>query len=179
MNNLEVARLLLAKGAPVNPKDGLGITPLIVAAWNGDRNAEMVQLLLKHGANPNAATGDAFEIVKNGPLALGRLTAVAGGVPAGQFPGGASAGERRRESARQRYPGSHRAAYLPLRRTMPIPKSSSCCSTKARTGRRRSHGGANTISRRSSTCWGFRSPSPQPLTCRPRKGRRAKRWKRR
>src|SRR6185369_4460095 len=37
VNNLEVARLLLAKGAPADTKDSLGITPLILAAWNGDR----------------------------------------------------------------------------------------------------------------------------------------------
>ncbi len=74
VNNVEVARLLLAKGAAVNTKDVLGITPLIQAAWNGDRNGELVKLLLDHGAEANAATGDAFEVVKNGPLALGHLT---------------------------------------------------------------------------------------------------------
>src|SRR5258706_204168 len=71
VNNLEVAGLLLAKGAVVNTADGGGVTPLIQAAWNGDRNAEMVKLLLDHGAEVNVKTGDTFEVVKNGPILLG------------------------------------------------------------------------------------------------------------
>jgi ankyrin repeat protein len=75
-NNLEVARLLLEKGADVNVVDKGGITALLVAAWNGNRNGAMVKLLLAHGAKPNVPTSDAFEMVKNGPLQLGHLTAL-------------------------------------------------------------------------------------------------------
>jgi FOG: Ankyrin repeat len=74
VNNLEVARLLLAKGAKVNSVDGGGYTPLLGAAGNGDRNAAMVQLLIEHGAAVNVKSGDAFEIVKNGAIAIGHVT---------------------------------------------------------------------------------------------------------
>jgi ankyrin repeat protein len=75
-NHIELVRLLLAKDAAVNTADRLGFTPLMQAAGNGDRNAEMVKLLLEHGAAVNAKTGDTVEIVKNGPIALGHLTAL-------------------------------------------------------------------------------------------------------
>jgi hypothetical protein len=73
-NNVELARLLLARGALVNIADGGGFTPLLAAAGNGDRNASMVKLLLQHGAAVNVKSGDTVEIVKNGPLLLGHLT---------------------------------------------------------------------------------------------------------
>ena len=73
-NNIELARILIAKGANVNNVDELGFTPLLDAAGNGDHNAAMVKLLIEHGANVNAKSGDSVEIVKNGPLALGHLT---------------------------------------------------------------------------------------------------------
>ena len=75
-NHIELARLLLAKGAEVNTADGGGFTPLIAAAGSGDRNAPLVKLLIEHGAAVNAKTGDTFEVVKNGPIALGHLTAL-------------------------------------------------------------------------------------------------------
>jgi ankyrin repeat protein len=75
-NNIEVARVLIARGAKVNNIDEGGFTPLMAAAWSGDRNAELVELLLEHGAAVNVKTGDTTEIVKNGPIALGRLTAL-------------------------------------------------------------------------------------------------------
>jgi hypothetical protein len=75
-NNIEVARMLIARGAQVNNIDEGGFTPLMAAAWSGDRNAELVKLLLEHGAAVNVKTGDTTEIVKNGPIALGRLTAL-------------------------------------------------------------------------------------------------------
>src|SRR5439155_25409685 len=71
---IELVRLLLKKGANVNTADGGGVTPLITAAWNGDRNAPLVKLLIAHGAAVNAKTGDTFEVVKNGPIQLGHLT---------------------------------------------------------------------------------------------------------
>ena len=75
-NNIELARILIAKGANVNNIDVLGFTPLLNAAGNGDRNAEMVKLLIEHGAQVNAKSGDAIEMVKNGPIKLGHLTAL-------------------------------------------------------------------------------------------------------
>jgi ankyrin repeat protein len=75
-NHIELVRLLLAKGADVNTADQSGFTALMAAANNGDRNAELVKLLLQHGAAVNEKTGGTAEIVKNGPIALGRLTAL-------------------------------------------------------------------------------------------------------
>jgi len=75
-NHIELVRLLLAKGAAVNTADGGGFTPLMSAAGNGDRNAAMVKLLLEHGATVNDKSGDTAEMVKNGPIALGHLTAL-------------------------------------------------------------------------------------------------------
>jgi len=73
-NNVEVARLLIAKGAQVNTVDEGGYTPLLNAAGNGDRSAAMVKLLLEHGAHVNVKSGDTAEIVKNGPILIGRVT---------------------------------------------------------------------------------------------------------
>jgi ankyrin repeat protein len=73
-NHIELVRLLLAKGADVNTVDEGGMTALMAAAGNGDRNATLVKLLLEHGAAVNVKSGDTFEVVKNGPLALGHLT---------------------------------------------------------------------------------------------------------
>ncbi len=73
-NNVEVARLLIAKGAQVNTVDEGGYTPLLNAAGNGDRSAAMVKLLLEHGAHVNVKSGETAEIVKNGPILIGRVT---------------------------------------------------------------------------------------------------------
>ena len=54
--------------------DALGFTPLLDAAGNGDRNAEMVKLLIEHGAKVNVKSGDSVELVKNGAIQLGHLT---------------------------------------------------------------------------------------------------------
>lgn len=75
-NNIEFARILIAKGANVNNVDELGFTPLLNAAGNGDHNAEMVKLLIEHGAQVNVKSRDTEEVVKNGPLMLGHLTAL-------------------------------------------------------------------------------------------------------
>ena len=73
-NHIELVRLLLAKGADVNMVDEGGFTALVNAAGNGDRNSALVKLLLEHGAAVNVRTGDTFEVVKNGPIALGHQT---------------------------------------------------------------------------------------------------------
>jgi hypothetical protein len=75
-NHIGLVRLLLAKGAAVNTADDGGFTPLMSAAGNGDRNAALVRLLIEHGATVNDRSGDTAEVVKNGPIALGHLTAL-------------------------------------------------------------------------------------------------------
>jgi ankyrin repeat protein len=57
-NNIEVVRFLLAKGAKVNAVDKLGFTPLLAATGNGDRNTDLVKLLIEHGADVNVVSGD-------------------------------------------------------------------------------------------------------------------------
>ncbi len=71
-NHTELARLLLDKGAKVNAVDGGGFTALHSAAGNG--NAAMVKLLLERGAAVNATSGEHAEPVKNGFVAVGRVT---------------------------------------------------------------------------------------------------------
>ena len=63
VNNVEVARLLVAKGAELGD-----------AVSAGDRSAELVKLLLDHGAKVNVASGDTVEIVKNGKIRIGWMT---------------------------------------------------------------------------------------------------------
>lgn len=55
-NRLEIARLLLEKGADANAHQHGGITPLHEAAAAG--NADMVRLLLAHHADANAISED-------------------------------------------------------------------------------------------------------------------------
>lgn len=52
-DDLESARQLVAQGANVKAADRYGVTPLSIAATNG--NAAMIALLLKAGADPKAA----------------------------------------------------------------------------------------------------------------------------
>ncbi|MEK6286545.1 MAG: ankyrin repeat domain-containing protein [Acidobacteriota bacterium] len=55
-SNLEKVKLLLDRGADVNARAATGLTPLMVAArYRG--NSEVVRLLLKKGAKPNADKG--------------------------------------------------------------------------------------------------------------------------
>ncbi|HTD55817.1 MAG TPA: ankyrin repeat domain-containing protein, partial [Silvibacterium sp.] len=49
-NSVDVARLLIDAGAPVNATAAGGYTPLHIAASNGNR--DMVVLLLERGADP-------------------------------------------------------------------------------------------------------------------------------
>ncbi|HEY4841818.1 MAG TPA: ankyrin repeat domain-containing protein [Terriglobales bacterium] len=63
--NLEAAGLLLERGAPVNARQQGGWVPIHAAAQNGDR--AMVELLLRHGADPalaNDAGKMAAEVAK-------------------------------------------------------------------------------------------------------------------
>ena len=85
VNNADTARLLLAKGATPNTKDTLGVTPLLQAAWNGQRNSEVVRLLIQHGADVNAVCAQSLDTAKNGPMAIGSLTPLLGAVPHGNY----------------------------------------------------------------------------------------------
>jgi uncharacterized protein len=82
-NDTATLRLVLAHGADVKAKDGVGTTALMAAARNG--NAETVKLLLANGSDVNAVTVDSFEMVKNGPIALGLFTPLVSALPYGGF----------------------------------------------------------------------------------------------
>ena len=55
-------RSLLAKGADVNASSVGGVTPLMDAARN-DR-ADIVEILLQAGANPNARTSEGLNVIE-------------------------------------------------------------------------------------------------------------------
>jgi uncharacterized protein len=57
-NQVGVGRLLIERGADVNHVDKKGMTPLLWAASVDYGTSEMVDLLLKSGANPKARTND-------------------------------------------------------------------------------------------------------------------------
>ena len=52
-NDFDLVRSLLARGRDPDSADSLGRTPLIIAANAG--NEDMVELILKHGANDGSA----------------------------------------------------------------------------------------------------------------------------
>jgi cytohesin len=52
----EIVERLIAKGADVNAKDGVGETPLLLAAWYGHK--ETVELLIAEGADVNAKVAE-------------------------------------------------------------------------------------------------------------------------
>jgi ankyrin repeat protein len=56
--SLDIVKLLLAAGAPVNVADPLGYTPLIHAALTENGNLELVKLLLERGVDPKAKAAD-------------------------------------------------------------------------------------------------------------------------
>ena len=68
VGSIEMAELLLHKGALIDAQDRNGLTPLMYAVLStvfvsADRAYQMARFLLDHGANPNSAT-------KNGDTAL-------------------------------------------------------------------------------------------------------------
>src|SRR5713226_3094870 len=73
-NDLETIKLLVDAGLDVNAANGGGFTPLMNAASNS--NLAAAKLLLAKGAKVNAVTAEGLEIVKNGPIALGKFTAL-------------------------------------------------------------------------------------------------------
>ncbi len=76
VDDTEVAKLLLAKGAEVNAKANVGqsATALMGAAYNG--NVELTRLLLARGAALDAISDDRSGNVKNGPVRFGNVTAL-------------------------------------------------------------------------------------------------------
>jgi hypothetical protein len=80
-NDMAGIRMLMDRGVPVGGKDEIGRTPLMHAAGNG--NLKAVALLLAKGADVNAITADRADTVKNGPVAMGYLTALMLAAPAG------------------------------------------------------------------------------------------------
>lgn len=76
MNQPRAAELLLKHGADVHAKEQMsGFTALHWAASSDNASAELVSLLLKHGANPNAPGGepvDAYLGIEQTPLMLAK-----------------------------------------------------------------------------------------------------------
>jgi ankyrin repeat protein len=57
-NEVEMAKMLLDRGANVNVVDKLGMTPLLWAASSDFGDANMIELLLKSGARTDARNKD-------------------------------------------------------------------------------------------------------------------------
>jgi ankyrin repeat protein len=57
-NQVEVAKLLIARGADVNHTDRIGFTPLLYAAYIDFGDSAMIDLLLKSGARADVRTKD-------------------------------------------------------------------------------------------------------------------------
>ena len=57
-NEVEMARMLIARGANVNVADKLGMTPLLWAANVDFGDTAMIELLLKSGAKPDVRNKD-------------------------------------------------------------------------------------------------------------------------
>ncbi|HLK20465.1 MAG TPA: ankyrin repeat domain-containing protein, partial [Bryobacteraceae bacterium] len=73
-NDTDSVRLLIEKGADVNAKNVYGDTPVMAAAGHG--NLETTRLLLAKGADVNVVDEVEAGRVKNGPIALGKSTAL-------------------------------------------------------------------------------------------------------
>jgi ankyrin repeat protein len=76
-NEVEMARVLIARGANVNVVDKLGMTPLLWAANIDFGDTAMIELLLKSGAKPDARNKDGLT-----PLELARKSGHATLIPA-------------------------------------------------------------------------------------------------
>lgn len=76
-NDLDAARLLIARGANVNVVDKLGMTPLLWAANIDFGDSAMIELLLKAGARADARTRDGLT-----PLELAKKYGHANLIPA-------------------------------------------------------------------------------------------------
>jgi len=76
VDNAAVAKLLIEKGASLEAKTSIGQvgTALMGAAHSG--NLELTRLLLAHHADFNAISAESDGNVKNGPVAVGNLTAL-------------------------------------------------------------------------------------------------------
>ena len=67
-----MVQLLIEKGSDVNTRDRVGFTPLMFAA--AQANVELAKLLLAKGADVNAQMEPTINMVKNGPIGVGRLS---------------------------------------------------------------------------------------------------------
>jgi ankyrin repeat protein len=76
VDNTAIAKLLIEKGANIEAKTSIGQvgTALMGAAHNG--NLELTRLLLAHHADFKAISAESDGNVKNGPVAVGNLTAL-------------------------------------------------------------------------------------------------------
>jgi len=82
-DNFPVFKMMLERGVDVNAQNlGRGLTPLMAAA--GLNNLEAIRLLLAKGADVNLVTlPDMDGAVKNGPIALGHISALMFAAPHG------------------------------------------------------------------------------------------------
>lgn len=67
-NKIEIAKLLISKGAKVNARDRSGWTSLHWASFEG--GAEVVELLISKGAEKNAKTTQPWSIFPTGSTPL-------------------------------------------------------------------------------------------------------------
>jgi ankyrin repeat protein len=67
-----MVKLVIEKGEDAKTRDRLGYTPLMFAAAEGD--LEMMKLLMAKGADVNIQMEPSTNTVKNGPIAIGRLS---------------------------------------------------------------------------------------------------------
>jgi len=56
--DVEIVKTLIERGADVNEGDGAGNTPLHYVIYSGSNNLKLVELLIKHGADPNSKAAE-------------------------------------------------------------------------------------------------------------------------